>query len=317
MSPADIVHVAVAVIYDSHRNILITKRPAAAHQGGLWEFPGGKIEPGEDIETALKREILEELGIQVLDSRPLISIPFDYGDKLVHLHVRQVNAFNGEAHGREGQAMQWMALRQSHQYKFPAANHAILCALQLPSCYHITPEPDPDMQKYLAQLELVLENHAELIQFRSKRLSQGDFERYAVETIRLCRDNDAKVILNSDVATALELDADGVHLTSAKLWQCERRPIAKNYLFAVSCHNQAELDKAQSIAADFAVLGPVLATATHPNTELLGWDVVCGMLMQVRIPVFALGGLDHSHLIVAQESGAQGIAAIRSLWIET
>lgn len=109
---------------------LISKRSESAHQGGLWEFPGGKREQGETTKQALSRELNEELGIVVVESAPLISIEHDYGDKVVELDVWTVTGFQGQAHGREGQPVRWVPIAELGSYSFPAANKPILERLQ-------------------------------------------------------------------------------------------------------------------------------------------------------------------------------------------
>lgn len=123
-------HVAVAVVLDPSRRVLISRRATAAHQGGLWEFPGGKVEPGESVTQALARELREELGIELGASRPLLLVPFDYGDKAVLLDVHLVTQFRGEARGLEGQPLAWVSPAELSQYRFPAANVAIVSAVQ-------------------------------------------------------------------------------------------------------------------------------------------------------------------------------------------
>ncbi|QIB66619.1 8-oxo-dGTP diphosphatase MutT [Kineobactrum salinum] len=123
-------HVAVAVVVDARQQVLISRRATAAHQGGLWEFPGGKVEPGESVNEALARELREELGIEPGASRPLLLVPFDYGDKAVLLDVHLVTQFRGEARGLEGQPLAWVSPAQLSQYRFPAANLAIVDAVQ-------------------------------------------------------------------------------------------------------------------------------------------------------------------------------------------
>jgi 8-oxo-dGTP diphosphatase len=123
-------HVAVAVVLDPRQRVLISRRAAAAHQGGLWEFPGGKVEPGESVTEALARELREELGIELGASRPLLLVPFDYGDKAVLLDVHLVTQFSGEARGLEGQPLAWVSPAELSQYRFPAANVAIVDAVQ-------------------------------------------------------------------------------------------------------------------------------------------------------------------------------------------
>lgn len=120
------VHVAVGVVIDAHGRILVAQRPQHLHQGGLWEFPGGKVEPGELITDALRRELLEELAIEVVDAEPLIEVEHDYGDKAVLLDVWLVTAFRGEPDGREGQPWQWIARDELESLPFPVANIPII-----------------------------------------------------------------------------------------------------------------------------------------------------------------------------------------------
>ncbi|MEH6590100.1 MAG: 8-oxo-dGTP diphosphatase MutT [Halioglobus sp.] len=124
-----VVHVAVGVILDDSKRILIARRSVDAHQGGLWEFPGGKVEASETVEQALARELHEELGIDVVACQPLLEISHDYGDKQVLLDVWIVESFTGTAEGREGQPLQWVAASQLEQFRFPAANVSIVTAL--------------------------------------------------------------------------------------------------------------------------------------------------------------------------------------------
>ena len=123
------VHVAVGVILDVDRNILLTRRHDHMHQGGLWEFPGGKLEAGESLSVALARELQEELDITPVKTSPLIEIHHDYGDKSVVLDVHVVWEFSGEPRGLEGQPMAWVSAAQLSHYEFPAANKPIVAAI--------------------------------------------------------------------------------------------------------------------------------------------------------------------------------------------
>ncbi|MDX1734206.1 MAG: 8-oxo-dGTP diphosphatase MutT [Halioglobus sp.] len=125
-----VVHVAVGVILDARDRILLSRRADGAHQGGLWEFPGGKVEVGESLEAALRRELLEELGIRIGPSIELIEIEHDYGDKQVRLDVRVIRDFSGEPEGLEGQPLAWVAAAELHERDFPAANRPIVAAVQ-------------------------------------------------------------------------------------------------------------------------------------------------------------------------------------------
>lgn len=125
-----VVHVAVGVILDRERNILLTRRAQGSHQGGLWEFPGGKVEEDESLALALARELREELGIAVGRTTALLQIRHDYGDKAVLLDVHVVWDFTGEARGLEDQPLAWVAPGQLSDYQFPAANVPIVEAVQ-------------------------------------------------------------------------------------------------------------------------------------------------------------------------------------------
>ncbi len=130
MAEANVVHVAVGVILDDQGRVLLARRPVQVHQGGLWEFPGGKVDAGESVAEALARELTEELAIQVEATQPLLEIRHDYPDKSVLLDVWLVTAFEGDPRGNEGQPIEWAEVKQLADYEFPAANQAIVSALQ-------------------------------------------------------------------------------------------------------------------------------------------------------------------------------------------
>jgi 8-oxo-dGTP diphosphatase len=124
------VHVAVGVILDADRNVLITRRSAESHQGGLWEFPGGKVEAGESLTMALHRELQEELDIHIGRTSALLEVSHDYGDKTVLLDVHVVWDFSGEARGLEEQPLAWVSPEELTHYAFPAANGPIVEAVR-------------------------------------------------------------------------------------------------------------------------------------------------------------------------------------------
>ena len=127
------IHVVAAIIYGKPNQILIARRPEHLHQGGLWEFPGGKIEADESVYQGLVRELSEELAINVTAANPFMHVSYDYSDKHILLDVWQVTAFEGEARGAEGQECCWVPikilLREDSKYAFPQANRPILDAL--------------------------------------------------------------------------------------------------------------------------------------------------------------------------------------------
>jgi 8-oxo-dGTP diphosphatase len=126
---AAMIRVAAGVILNQRNEVLLALRPLHKHQGGLWEFPGGKIEEGESVESALARELLEELDIVVLACEHFLVTEHDYGDKHVCLEVRLVKRHAGQAKGREGQELAWVPIQDLSEKRFPAANDPIVKAL--------------------------------------------------------------------------------------------------------------------------------------------------------------------------------------------
>ena len=124
------IHVAAGVILNASNEVLLALRPLDKHKGGLWEFPGGKVETGEPVQHALARELLEELNLVVQQAEPLLVTEHDYGDKHVTLDVWTVRRFSGEPEGLEGQQLRWVRLDELHHYQFPEANLVIVKRLQ-------------------------------------------------------------------------------------------------------------------------------------------------------------------------------------------
>lgn len=124
------IHVVAAVIvHPDRQSIFISRRADHLHQGGLWEFPGGKVEAGESVESALARELFEELDIRVENAQPFMEVSHNYPDKQVFLDIWQVDSFTGTARGKEGQQCRWVGLQELHNdqlFEFPAANQPIL-----------------------------------------------------------------------------------------------------------------------------------------------------------------------------------------------
>ncbi len=313
MSEAQVI--VAAVIVESDGRVVIARRPEGKHQGGLWEFPGGKLEAGEGPEVGLRRELAEELAIRIDAMRPLIRVEHDYGDKRVQLDVWRVEGEVSGDVGREGQPLRRLTVAELNPSEFPAANGPIIRAAQLPEHYLITPDPGPREQwpQFLQHLERCLENGARLIQLRGKSLDGDDYRELAVEVLARCRKHGTRLLLNADAKTAIALGADGVQLSSGALRRTEG-PLPSGLLVGASAHDEAELTRAAAIGADFALLSPVQATASHPDTVPLGWECFAELVSPVNMPVYALGGLDGDELELAWTHGAQGVSAIRGLW---
>ena len=310
------IHVAAAVIRGANERVLIAKRPPDKHQGGLWEFPGGKVEVGETVEAALARELHEELSIVVASARPLIQVRHDYPDKQVLLDVWEVLTFTGEAHGAEGQPLAWVTPDQLPGYAFPAANQPIIAAARLPQRYLITPEHLAPPQ-LLKGLEQALDAGNELIQLRLPSLPAADYRALAAEALALCEGR-AQLMLKGPLEWAQDFPSAGWHLTAAQLHQLagQGRPLAVDRWLAASCHDAQELALAAALGVDFVTLSPLQATATHPGAAALGWVRAAELMSGFNQPVYLLGGLGAAELEAARRAGAQGVAAIRAFWPE-
>lgn len=310
-------HVAVAVIYNRAGKVLVGLRPADVHQGGLWEFPGGKVESGEGVRDALEREIAEEVGLQIVDARPLIRVRHAYSDKAVLLDAWRVDRYRRLAQAGERQRLEWVPARELGARRFPAANGAIIKAAQLPSVYSITPDPaagEAGRRDFLDRVDRLLAAGVRLLQFRAKSLGPSEYRALAISALQRCRRYGARLLLNGPPELAQALQADGVHLDSRRLAQLGRRPLPAHMWVGASCHNRDEVAHANAAGVDFIVVSPVLPTPSHPAARPLGWDGLLALTEDANMPVYALGGMGQAELGQAWRHGAQGIAAIRGLW---
>lgn len=309
--PCPVMEVAAAVIVNRQRQVLIARRADHLHQGSCWEFPGGKLEPGETPHEALVRELREELGIAVEQAMPLLTLRHDYPDRRVRLHVWRVERFAGVAHGQQGQPLRWVSPDELPGFRFPAANRPIVAAARLPARYAILETPDGDAAALMNRLAEYAQRGITLMRLRGSRLDPDRYAALAREAVRFCASRGIALLLNGPPEQVLAVGAAGLHLRSDELMKLDERPLDRRQWVAASCHDEAQLQQAARIGADFAVFGPVLRTATHPEARPLGWAAFGQSVEAAELPVYALGGLDESHLSEARHMGAQGIAAIR------
>ncbi len=309
------VHVAAAAIISADgREVLLARRPSNVDHGGLWEFPGGKLAPYETGLEALKRELHEELGVEIRRAQPLIRIHHEYTDKHILLDVWQVHDFAGEPFGREGQAVRWVPMNELFNYPFPAANVPILRAVMLPTEYLITGEEE-DESDFLARLERALtEDGVRLVQLRAKDLDREAYLARAEQALSVCRRHGARLMLNGEPELLDAVDADGIHLTSARLMSLERRPLAEDKWLPASTHDREQLNQAHRVGCDFATLSPLRTTPSHPEVAPIGWHDFQQLVEHAGMPVFALGGMTRFDANHARAVGAQGIASIRDFW---
>ena len=287
--------------------------------GGLWEFPGGRVEPGETDRQALKRELLEEVGIRVRCCSPLLAFDYDYPDRSLHFCIRNVDDWEGQARSDTGQQLEWLPLSSLAQRAFPAANKGMIAACRLPAAYLITPDLDHYSDDFLDELNRHVEAGFRLIQFRCKRSkpeTHAGAIRLALDRVRSLG---AELLINGSPAFALQAGAAGMQLDSASLMRLAQRPLPADRWVGASCHNRRELQHAVRIGVDFCVLSPVRqpsspGKAHYSSADLLGWQGFSSLVRDVPLPVYALGGMRRADLETAREHGAQGVALIGDVW---
>ena len=307
-----IVPVAAAVIMRPDGHVLLAQRPAGKAYAGYWEFPGGKLEPGEAPRHALDRELAEELGLRVRRAAPWLVQRFVYPHAHVQLHFFRVFEWDGDPVGHDGQAFAWQAPGAFDVAPLLPANAPVLQALLLPLVCGITMAADLGETAFLTRSRIALDGGLRLIQLREKDWPLARQRDLGEALLALARPYGARVVLNGTPANARAFGFDGVHWTSAALAAATERP--SDLICSASCHTRDELAKAAALALDFALVGPVHPTPTHPGATVLGWDGFEALVTDTAVPVFALGGLERTDLDTAIARGAHGVALRRGAW---
>ncbi|HSI44577.1 MAG TPA: Nudix family hydrolase [Methylophilus sp.] len=317
---AKLVQVAVAILTKPNGEYLLASRPDGKGWAGWWEFPGGKIEAGETPEHALIRESQEELGITPTKIQPWIKRRYDYPAthdaeaKTVLLHFFFVSEWQGELQAREGQQFAWQHPQKLNVSPVLPANAPIMQALSLPSIYAISNVAEMGKESFFQALRKQLDNGLQLLQVREPQLTTEQLAEFSKKLLKLCNEYDSRCLLNGEPEEAIQLGYQGVHLNSQRLMALNNKP--ENLLVGASCHDHKQLQKAQTLQLDFALLSPVLPTRSHPEAPGLGWEKFGEMLNGVEMSVYALGGMHLEHLAHAQACGARGVAMQRTIWMQ-
>ena len=306
------VEVVAAVVFNERGEFLLAQRPADKVYAGYWEFPGGKVEPGEPAAAALKRELDEELGIDVVTAYPWLTRDYDYDHAAVRLRFFRVLKWSGELRGRERQQFAWQSVRNITVAPLLPANGPILRALELPFTYGITCAGELGRELFMSRLEQSLSNGLRLIQVREKNFAADQLRSFTAEVVAASRRHGARVLVNGGAAIAASAHADGVHLTASQLMQAGRRPGGD--WCGASCHDAAELARARELGIDFVVLGPVRETPGHAGAKIMGWDECARLIRDYPLPVYALGGMRAVDLDQAWRCGAHGVGMVRGAW---
>ena len=309
-----VVEVAAAVMLRAEgREFLLAQRPEGKVYAGYWEFPGGKVEPGESVRDALIRELQEELGITVTDCAPWLTRQFTYPHATVRLNFWRATAWTGEigiTAPLEHSAVDWLKCGESATVSpILPANDPILKALALPTTLAITMAEIEGVERQLERLEEALAAGLRLVQLRDKGLPPAQRMWFAEAVRQLTQSHGALLVINDDAGLARRMGADGLPLSAASLAACSERP---DFAWVgASCHTAAEIARAGELGLDYALLGPVKPTPTHPEAAGLGWETFARRIAGNTLPVFALGGLRPADLAEAQAHGAHGVALMR------
>jgi len=340
------IDVAAGMILQPDGKLLLGERPGDKPWPGWWELPGGKIEPGETVLQALARELKEELGIEVTQSAPWVSYTHEYPKTIVRLAFCKVTGWRGTPQGLEGQRLAWV------DPLAPITIGPLLPATQPPLRWLILPErylitnigSAVALPAYLERLDATLRAHRCLVQFREPAWQASAPEAEVLDglhrVLALCRQHGAQCLVNSVHPQGWAEEADGTHWRAADAVRQaaalaasdEHRagvpatateshaeaPAADAHLqprrlVGVSAHSADDLLAARRLNADFAVLGHVLDTPSHPGVPGMGWPRFAELAAQGGMPVYAIGGQSAGSLAEAQRHGAHGIAGIRGL----
>jgi len=304
--------VVAGIILAPDQSFLMASRPPGKVYAGYWEFPGGKVEPGESARDALDRELHEELGITPTRADPWLVRTYSYEHARVRIRFFRVTRWEGHPSPREGQGLAWHPPGPPVLQPMLPANGPVLRALALPDRYAITGADLVGEPHALLGIHQALQQGVRLFQVREKSFSPARLRQFAAQVIDLAHPAGAKVLINSDPETARACGADGVHLDAKRLMALRERPSLP--LCAASCHTPEELAHARELNLDFVVWGPIKATPSHANQPGRGWEAFAEALLgHDDLPVYAIGGLTPADLAEAREHGAQGIAGIRGL----
>ncbi len=310
--------IVVGLVRGAARKILISKRKVGALEGGLWEFPGGKIEDGEPPLQALARELEEEVGVLPSVAVPTLSYTYSHKCYDLKFFVYDVPKWSGTVNPREEQEILWASDYELENYDMPMPNKPLKIATILPRYSLVTASFVGDEEAYLRRIELCLMGGVRLIQFRPQVSDKILLSRLAQRVSILCKKFNALVMLNiamvADQFQELVQYFDGVHFPSQELLTLTKRPVPSSILISASCHNQVEILRAQEIGLDFVYLSPVLPPISHLVSTHLGWKKSADLVRDASLPVYALGGMKPSNISTACSIGLHGISMVSGLW---
>lgn len=304
---------------DAETRVLLSQRRPGKHLAGCWEFPGGRVEPDEDHETALKRELAEELGITVHAAERWCTLTHRYPEKTVSLSIYRVTDWSGVASGLEGQAIEWVPWSVVPERPMPPADQALLKLFGLAPFYLMDFEEAND----LGEARILADWHEKLATIRQTPLAgatwlvqwsgrQGDTSDEAAhlgrKAVEYAQQAGHVCLVNGTPDWAKRLGADGVILSRSQGMTLTQRPESLAWA-AMVCDDADSLKHATSLGLDFALLSPLRISQAQPANRPLGGEAFGALLEQAGLPVIALGGLALDDLAWVRSLGGFGVAS--------
>lgn len=308
-----VVRVAAGVLQGPDGQILLAQRPEGKIAAGRWEFPGGKIEPGESAQQALERELKEEIGVQIEEARPLIRLRHAYTERVVELDTWLVTKWSGQPRGLEQQALSWCLPDSTEDFDILEADKPILDALRLPQELPVTGR-FTNASDAVARACGIFEQGHRLLRLRSNKLSDDDYAALLTPIAYAASEHGAGVLVDRLKSDLNQPGVAGLHLRGCDLGRIKQRPCSQDLWLFASVHCPADILQSQHLQADALVLGHVAPTSSHEQDVPLGWQGFAKLAELAHVPVYAIGGLEATDLERAWRAGAQGIAAISAYW---
>ena len=306
-----VIKVSVGIL-ERNDTVLISQSKKTTCGEPIWEFPGGKVKKGESYKQALCRELKEELDIKVNEISFVKKIRVCVDKHPYALSFFRVLNWTGECIGSEGQVLSWIPLSKLNNIKMHHSNKDMINFLMLPDKIMITPYMEGKHMDFLNKLNLMHIDNVDILQLR---LTQNDSANKLVSMeIRSRIQKKIRIMINASMGDFNSEYYDGLHLPFSEAKKLTTRPIQRNHLLSVSCHNREEIEHANHIDADFIYLSPIKKSTSHSDSEPLGWTNGEKLNNLSRKPVYALGGLSLIDLPDAIRRGFHGIAGITAFW---